>query len=272
MNLRRHLSILWRFRFIVAGGVVLGIALGVLALFQVNSNGLAWRAEQTWESRSTLYVTQPGFPDGRVVLGTGTPGVPEEQQPNKGEQFADPSRFANLAVVYSSFIQSDRVRAMMKPTPAPGQITMNPVPAAMNSTQTLPIVTLSTNAKDPATAKQLNASAIEALNAFLQDEQERNKISPDNRVRVEVLNPPSKAGILIGRSKTPGIVAFILCVSGALALAYCLDNLRPRWTVSPDDEFLEFDTVDEQGENAAALSSAWPPASHSGVEPSRRAG
>jgi hypothetical protein len=267
MNLRRHLSILWRYRFIVAGGVAVGIVLGVLALFQVNSNGLQWRAEQTWSSQSTLYVTQPGFPDGRVVLGGGDPSVPAEEQPNRGEQFADPSRFANLAVVYSSFIQSDRVRAMMNPSPSPGQISMAPVPAAMNSTQTLPIANLSTNAKDPATAKQLNTSAIKALNAFLQDEQERNKIPQDNRVRVEVLNPPSEAGILIGRSKTPGIVAFILCLSGALALAYCLDNLRR----TPDDDFGDFDEVDELDENAAALASAWPPASHGAVEPSRRA-
>ena len=195
MNLRRHLSILWRFRFIMVGGVLLGIALGILALFQVNSNGLSWRATQTWSSQSTLYITQPGFPDGRVVLGGGDPNVPLEQQPNRGEQFADPSRFANLAVVYSTFIQSDRVRAMMKPTPAPGQITMTPVPAAMNSTQTLPIANLMTQAMDPATAKELNASAIKALGEFLEDEQIRNKIPEDNRVRIEVLNPPSEAGI-----------------------------------------------------------------------------
>jgi hypothetical protein len=264
MNLHRHLSILWRFRFILVGGVVLGILLGILALFQVTSSGLAWRAQQTWSSQSTLYVTQPGFPDGRVVLGGGDPTVPAEQQANRGEQFADPSRFANLAVVYSSFIQSDRVRTMMNPTPSPGQISMTPVLAAMNSTQTLPIANLVTQANDPKIAKQLNTSAIKALSEFLEDEQEQNKIPADNRVRVEVLNPPSEAGILIGRSKTPGIVAFILCISGALALAYCLDNLRPLQPErTPEDDFADLDALDDEldgelDESAASLAAAWP--------------
>src|SRR3954470_12717503 len=68
MNLRRHLNVLRRFRVIVAGGVVLGIALGVLAIFKVSTGGLEWRSTQTFQSTSTLNVTQLGFPDGRVVL------------------------------------------------------------------------------------------------------------------------------------------------------------------------------------------------------------
>ena len=46
-------------------------------------------------------------------------------------------------------------------------------------------------------------------------------------MRVEVLNPPTEASILVGRSKTPALVAFLLAFAGSVALAYCLDNLSP---------------------------------------------
>ena len=261
MNLRRHLNVLWRFRLIVAIGCALGVVLGVLAVFQVDSSGLSWRAEQTWQSESKLYVTQPGFPDGRVVLGDTTqPANSPEAQASAG-QFADPGRFTNLAIIYSSFVQSDRVRAMVRPTPAPNQLTMTPLPAAANSPLTLPIATLTTTTNNAADAVNMNKSAIVALQEFLEDEQERNDISKDNRVRVEVLNPPRGATILIDRSKTPAIVAFILCLSGAVALAYCLDNLRPPPPSRLDTDLPELEELD----------AAWEPEFSSSISESRRA-
>ena len=108
---------------------------------------------------------------------------------------------------------------------------------------------------------RINQSAIAALQDFLEDEQERNKIKEDNRVRVEVLNPPREATILIDRSKTPAIVAFILCLSGAVALAYCLDNLRPPPPSRSDSDLPDLDDLD----------AAWEPEFSASVTESRRA-
>ena len=229
MVLRRHAAVLWRFRTIILTGFFLGLTVAVLAVAKVSTSGIEWRAQETWSSTSTLFVTQQGFPEGRVVLGdpsktapataTGAPSV------GTGEPFADPGRFSNLAIVYSYLAQSDRVRGLITPRPRPSQVTVTPVPAAINSPETLPILKVETSAKDGTAARALNTAAITALRGFLEREQKQNDIAADNRVRVEILNPPTRASILVGRSKTPALVAFLLAMAGAVALAYCLDNL-----------------------------------------------
>jgi hypothetical protein len=232
MNLRRHLNVVRRFRLIVVGGFVLAIALAILAIFKVGSGGLAWRGEETFESQATINVTQQGFPDGRVILtepkpaaGAGDTATP--QQGASAEEFADPSRFANLAIIYSYFAKSDAVRRLIKPRPTPDQISLSPVLGAMNSGQTLSVATLDTFAHTPESALALNKSALAALQGYLEREQTSAGVRRENRVRIDVLTPATHASLIAGHSKTPALAAFILVMAGAFALAYCLDNLYP---------------------------------------------
>jgi hypothetical protein len=237
MNLRRHFDVLWRFRLILIVAAVLGIVLATLAVFRPTSHGLEWRAEQTWTSQSTVFVTQKGFPWGRVILpgpqstagDVLPPGTaPQEDTGKKSEQFADPGRFSTLGILYSYFAKSESVRSLMRPMPDPDAITVAPVPASQNTTEVLPLLTIETSATTGPGARKINTSAIDALTAFLEREQDKNNIKADDRVLLEVLNPPGKPVLFIGRSKTPAAVAFILVMALALALAYCLDNLYPR--------------------------------------------
>jgi hypothetical protein len=245
MNLRRHLDVLWRFRLIVICGAVLGIALAVLAVFRPTSSGLEYRASETWSVQSTIFVTQKGFPWGRVILpgpqpavGTEAPELSGESQ-EENEKFADPGRFSNLGILYSYFAKSDRVRALMRPVPDPEQLIVTPVPTSQNSTEVLPLLAIETQATTAAEARKINASAIEALKTFLEEEQRSSGITGDDRVLLEVLNPPGKGTLLIGRSKTPGMVAFVLMLALSLALAYTLDNLYPRRRVLVDSADLD---------------------------------
>jgi hypothetical protein len=238
MNLRRHFEVLWRFRLILIVAAVLGIALAILAVFRPTSSGLKWRADEVWTSQSTILVTQKGFPWGRVILpgpqataGTtlpdGTPIQETDESKNK-EEFADPGRFANLGILYSYFAKSDRVRALMRPMPSEDQLMVTPVPASQNTTEVLPLLNIETSATTPRVAAELNGSAIEALKSYLEREQATNNIDRDDRVLIEVLNPPGTPQLLIGRSKTPAVVAFVLVMALALALVYALDNLYRR--------------------------------------------
>jgi hypothetical protein len=236
MNLRRHFDVLWRFRLILIIAAVLGIALAILAVFRPTSSGLKWRADEVWTSQSTILVTQKGFPWGRVILpgpqSTAGAVLPEGTAPQERttdrEEFADPGRFANLGILYSYFAKSDRVRALMRPIPSEDQLTVTPVPASQNTTEVLPLLNIDTSATTPRAAAELNGSAIKALKSYLEREQASNNIDRDDRVLVEVLNPPGTPHLLIGRSKTPAVVAFVLVMALALALVYALDNLYPR--------------------------------------------
>jgi hypothetical protein len=236
MNLRRHLNVLRRFRLIVIGGLLVAVALAVLSVFRVSTTGISWRSTETFQSESTLNVTQQGFPDGRVVLGGPTPGTTPDPNAKAGEAFADPSRFANLAITYAYYSRSAAVRDLIKPRPSAAQITVAPVPAAMNSSQTLPILTLTTTSTTAESATKLNADVVDALRGYIKREQDQSGIKSENRVRVDVLSPPSQATVLLGHSKTPAVVAFVLVMALALALAYCLDNLYPREPVEPEGE------------------------------------
>jgi hypothetical protein len=257
MNLRRHLDVLWRFRLIVICGAVLGIALAVLAVFRPTSSGLEYRASETWSVQSTIFVTQKGFPWGRVILpgpqpalGTQAPEVTEESQ-DENEKFADPGRFSNLGILYSYFAKSERVRALMRPQPHPDQLLVMPVPTSQNSSEVLPLLNIETMATTPAEARKINASAIDALKEFLEEEQSRSGIKGDDRVLLEVLNPPNRGTLLVGRSKTPGMVAFVLVMALSLALCYTLDNLYPRRRLVDSAELEEFYAFAESSRRAS---------------------
>jgi hypothetical protein len=232
MNLRRHLNVIRRFRLIITGGFVLAVILAILAVFTLSSGGLKWRGVETYESQATVNVTQQGFPDGRVILTDPTPATATgdgsaQQQGSSGEAFADPSRFANLAIIYSYFAKSDAVRSLITPRPLPDQISLTPVLGAMNSGQTLSVATLDTFAHMPDAALALNRSALAALKGYLEREQTQAGVRPENRVRIDVLTPATHAFLIAGHSKTPALAAFLLVMAGAFALAYCLDNLYP---------------------------------------------
>src|SRR3954462_6674522 len=106
MNLARHTAVLWRFRVVTIAGVVLSLGLALLASYSISSSGIAPRGESTWSSDSSLLVTQPGFPEGRVAF----PEAPEAKTDATGKVatlpkdqllFADPNRFGALADLYS---------------------------------------------------------------------------------------------------------------------------------------------------------------------------
>jgi hypothetical protein len=240
MNLATHVRVLWRFRLVAIGGLLLGIVLAVLAAYQVSfAGGLNFerRGTETWSSESSILVTQSGFPWGRVTL----PGAADAQQPGavpqavpkKGKdedalQFADPSRFSNLAMLYSVISYSDQVRRTLPGHPERGQIQAVPLDATGNGNQFLPIIKLTTKAKTAAGARNLNRDALDGLRNLLMAQQRANDIPLKQRVELGVLNAPAKAELVSGRSLTPSILAFLLCCIAAVALAHVLEALRAR--------------------------------------------
>ena len=245
MDLRRHIQVLWRFRAIVAGGVVLGIVMAILASFSVSFSGgpkLEWRSDQTYGSVSTLFVTQTGFPWGRVTLPEPAlvPGAdpavqpdPETMDEKTRREYAAPERFSDLAVVYSYLARSDQVRALIRPQTAPDQIVITPVQNPSTGAG-LPLLLIETHAKSQEMAVKVNEASIEALRQYLREQQDEAEIPDGARVRIQVLNPPMPAGVTEGRTYMGSVIALILAVAGAIALAYLLENLRASRDQTPN--------------------------------------
>lgn len=246
MNLARHAAVVWRFRVVAAVGLSLGIVIALLASYTVSfSGGLTFtpRGSEVWSAVSSIHVTQPGFPEGRVTLpqtqtgGAVTSGgraaVARNAAPKDQVQFADPGRLANLADLYSKFLRSAEVLARVPGRPKAAQIQASPFLASAGG-QVLPIIELTTNADSERNARRLNLGIYDALRGILTQRQQANGIAVGERVELRLLDPPDVA-LTSGRSRTMAILALLLCILGTLAVVHILEALR-RTSDSRDDD------------------------------------
>lgn len=233
MDLYRHLQVLWRFKGIIATGVILGVAVALLATFKFSLEGVSYREPEVWTATSRLLVTQEGFPWGRTVLpgtatGTDASGTAADTGGERSTRvFADPSRFGYLSVVYASFLMGDEIKTMLDRVPDGAQIVAAPVrDGTASNAAALPIIELSTSATNARDAGRLNDAARAALGRYLDREQTRSSTPDEQRVQVEMVAAPAGAALAEGRGLTRPVAAFLLSVLAAMALAYALENLR----------------------------------------------
>jgi hypothetical protein len=243
VDIRRHAQVLRRWRVVVAIGLLLGIALAVLASFQVSGAGLKWRQPKTYSSSSVLLVTQAGFPWGRAVMSTDN-GTNATRSPQAiaaaGPQFADPSRYVSLATIYSFMLRSQPVLNMIPGKPSSDQVAAQPFRDSGPNGSSLPLIGMTTTAHSAAGAIQLNADAIKALKAYVKEQQDGSRTPADQRAAIQVFNPPAAAVVTQGHKLTKSILALLLCTMAAIGLAYVLENIRVS-RETEEDELLEFE-------------------------------
>src|SRR5215470_1393727 len=96
-------SVLWRFRYLVAAGLVVALLLSVLTVAKLPS--FAPRTPPVYASHATLLVTQTGFPWGSAVQ--------QYSQSPTGEgglvPAGDLTRLTNLANLYVQLANSDLI-------------------------------------------------------------------------------------------------------------------------------------------------------------------
>jgi hypothetical protein len=259
MDLHTHLAVLSRYRRLIAAAILLGTLLAVLAVFRVSPSGIEFRKQEVWASTSTLYVTQPGFPEGRILAGgeaeAGAPATSETKQP----RFGDPARFSSLAVTYSYLLMSDEVRSSIGPLPEGAEIINTAISeGAGSSREVLPLISIEGRALTPAVARELNSKAIDALTDFVSTRQAEEGIPQRERVQISVISPPGEPKVAIPRSYTAAVVLWILCLMLGVGLAYLLDNLRQGgWSdVAPVADDGPLDDPDEDAMAHASLE-AW---------------
>ena len=118
MDLQLFGRVIWRFRLLVIVGTLAAIFLATLSLCKIGPHGLKYRGAEQWVSYSRVLVTESGFPEGKLSLSGG----------------ADPTRFIQLAIIYSNFTNTDSVQRMLAhPTPLPG--TDSPAPGYRGADQ-----------------------------------------------------------------------------------------------------------------------------------------
>jgi hypothetical protein len=237
VDLSRHAAVLWRFRAVAAGGLALAVFLAILASYQPTKSGLHARGFETWQANSSILVTQPGFPEGRVTLPTeqlggvttseGEQAVPETNVAPKDQvDFADPGRLASLADLYSKFLVSDDVLNRVPGKPTAAQIQASPFSSSQGG-QVLPVIQLTSVAASEEAARKLNIQVFNSLKTVLAEQQKANNIAIGKRVEVRVIDQP-EAVMTAGRKHTASILAFLLAILGTVAVCHLLAGIRDK--------------------------------------------
>jgi len=235
MDLQLYLRVIWRFRFLVLGGLFLALVLAFLSIARIEPDGNApwvkFRGSEKWVSVSTLLVTEPDFPLGRSVFPEEVPPVGTDQPQTYAPKFAPSTRFIELANTYAEFVTGDAVREiMLRDGPIRGTVEATPLVASNASDAPLPMLAIRGIATTPAGAAVLAQRATDAFQSFLQAQQDRLAIPTEQRAVLNQVRQPSPntTVLLQGRSKTLPIVVFLTVMLAFVGLAFVLENLRPR--------------------------------------------
>jgi hypothetical protein len=220
MDLALYGRVIWRFRWLVALGLILAIALSVLSVAKVSSHGLSYRKQEVWQSSTTILLTQNGFPWGRTV-------VPPIQAGATG----GPGWLSGLTELYAQFANSDQVKVLMLRDGASKNWALTAAPVIPSgSSSALPVIALAGLAESPAGAVKATLVGRTAFLQYVKSQQVLAAIPKSERVDLQVLkniNPPT---VVQPRKKTLPIVIFLAVLSATVGLAFVLENARPRVT------------------------------------------
>jgi hypothetical protein len=194
---------------------------------------LEYRQQQMWASVGRLLVTQSGFPQGRTDTGEAAAQAGNAAAQPNARQFADPSKYADLAKLYAKLATTSEVRKLAFPNgPVKGFDSL-----AVTSQEEMPLIEVSSTATSRAGAIDLATREIDALALFIRREQRDNGVAPDNRIELQVIERPGAPASLKGqentwviapRSKMRPMLVFITVCGLFFALALVLENLNPR--------------------------------------------
>lgn len=220
MDFHLYARVLWRFKLLIALGLVIALGLAVLSAASVSSSGLKYRQTELWSSTTQLQVTQTGFPQGRIE-------GPTNSTP-------DPNRLNDLAFLYAQYATIDAVhRLMLRGGAIHGKIQADPVVVG-DVRVILPLIDLTAISTSPSAAIALAERGATALERYIRDQQQANEVPVRTRSLLEQVKEPSKPVIYKARSKTMPVLIFIVVMFAFVALAFVLENLRPTHSAEKD--------------------------------------
>lgn len=228
MDLVLFLRVVWRFKALVAAGVLLAFALAFLSVVNVSPRGeprFAFRQQQVWADAVTLLVAPQRFPWGGSALPQGT----------------DPALFAQLATIYANLATSDAVKQIVLRgghvdfAKEPMLAVVVPYSTQSSNSPPLPLITLEAQAATKERAMELVKREANAFLEFLRHQQTEGGIPQRQRVQVSIVKG-DQIRLLEPRSKTVPLMVFMLVMIATFGLAFMLENLRPRARVAPAEE------------------------------------
>ena len=244
MDLNTYIRVLWRFRVVTISGFILAVLLGGVSMAKFSFNGgptLSYRQQPTYQATTRLLVTQKGFPWGRSILPGLQGTTPDQvQQQRSGMEFADPNRFATLAVLYAQLLNGELLQARLRKR-LPSGVLLGAQPVTNSPTNAvLPLVDVMGTAGSQALAERTSKLGASLFQSYIANQQGAAKIEPSQRVLLDEVS--TQTLLVAGRKKTIPIIAFLTVMIGTIGLAFLLENMRPRaeqeWPEKKPDELV----------------------------------
>ncbi len=245
LDLTLYGKVIWRFKWLIALGVILGA--GAAYLMMTNAIGA-----KNYSSDADVFITQHGFTWGAsgqpASSASSTTGQVGSTQSGGGGNAAfnhqiqspyapgvDSQQLSSLASLYAQLASGSALkqllpasyrRLLLSATPA-AQLTVNSVAATEYATPAvLPIVSFSATAHSPAVATGLVASATRAFQRLVAEQQ--TSVEPGNPVIAQIVQGATRPKLISHQSKALPAMVFLVFVCGAFGLALVLENIRPR--------------------------------------------
>lgn len=247
MDLRLFISVLVRFRALLAAGFCVAVLLTILSVATPSFSGgfgLKARDAEVWASTGRVLVTQAGFPQGRTDVNPvdePAAGAPAQNQP----QYADQARLVELSVIYARLARSDAVRDIIR---GYGRIRGATGVDVINIPD-LPMLEVMGRATSRQGAVALAQRQIDALQTYLRRQQAANGVSPENRLVLKEVERPgappllgddaNNTWIIEPRSLMRPAIVFMAIFGLFIGLAFVLENLRPRLRAVPEEQRTE---------------------------------
>jgi hypothetical protein len=230
MDLHLFARVIWRFKYVVLGGLLVAVVLGVMTVAKIDlSQGrphLTPRTEPVYASAATALVTQSGFPWGSAVQQYATPNPGASPVPA-----GDLTRLTALTNLYVQLANSDAIRRLVA-TKAPRGSTITAsqnysVSPSFYSTA-LPILTITGTSTTRAGALATAQAGVDVLVGYLRDQQRAAGIADGQRVVLQELQSPRAVAVINGTKKTLPVVVIFTVMLAVIGLAFVLENVRPR--------------------------------------------
>jgi hypothetical protein len=211
MDLRLHLRVISRFRWLVIGGLLLAVVLTFFSYFKLElGNGVhvGYREDETFQSSETISLVSP-----TAIVGNNSNGI-------------DTGYLTDLAGIYAKLINSDIIRTPVKHRVGP-HINYSASLVVDSTAGSLPFLEIDGLATSGAKAVRITSAVSAAFLAYIRQNQQ--SLKPSRRINVQVVSAAAdNVEVAKARSKTLPIVVFLLVLVATLGLAYVLENLRPR--------------------------------------------
>jgi len=215
MDLQLAFRVLWRFRVIVALGLLIGLVLAFLALVKISPSSsphFKYRTQPQYESHIDVGLTTEKFPWWSLRASAGA---------------VDIDTLRSLATVYPKYATGNQVRRiLLRSGGLDGQISTFPELAPDSSG--LPMFGLSYVAPTAARANSLAARHFRAFQQWILINQNRDGTRPASRIILWPVDGPTPATLIAGRKMTKPILIFLGFAVLTIALAFILENVRPR--------------------------------------------